>query len=209
LKRSQIILLTAAQVSSVAVFAVVAALMTRGGTLRLDRELSEGIHLVATPVLDAVFAVLTQLGGALVLVPVILTVGGLAWVRGHRRAALVLAGIGLATLLVNVGLKTLFARPRPDLFPVELLGDYSFPSGHAMSGLAVWGTAALVAARLDPRLRRPAAAAALVLALGIATSRVYLGVHWPSDVLAGLAAGGFMLGAGVWALGPAATSSAR
>ena len=83
----------------------------------------------------------------------------------------------------------MFTRARPALEPtIPLPESYSFPSGHAMTGLAVYGALAAVIIHRVPRARAAVLAAAVPLVLAIGVSRVYLGVHWPSDVLAGFAA---------------------
>jgi hypothetical protein len=94
--------------------------------------------------------------------------------------------------VLNNVLKQLFDRPRPQIFSWGTHAlTTSFPSGHAMSAAAVYGTVALLAARLTPRRRVRVAvvAAAVVVALLVAFSRLYLGVHYPTDVIAGLVVG--------------------
>lgn len=111
--------------------------------------------------------------------------------RKHwTKAFILVACIGGAGVL-NVLLKHLFARSRPDFFPVIMETGYSFPSGHAMGALCFYG---LLAFFLSLKLNRGAArlliyslAAVYILLIGV--SRVYLGVHYPSDVLAGYIAG--------------------
>jgi undecaprenyl-diphosphatase len=101
------------------------------------------------------------------------------------------AGIGYA-------LKFFYDRMRPDLLPPEALpADPSFPSGHAALAAVVYLTLGLLMARTMPRRRLKVyvVALAVALALAVGVSRLYLGVHWPSDVLAGWTLGG------LWALG--------
>ena len=105
--------------------------------------------------------------------------------------AILLAAVLGETLLAN-GLKALFDRPRPDIVPhlVHATGN-SFPSGHATSAAAVYLTlAALIASGVKSRAARAYVFSfAIVVALIVGASRVYLGVHYPSDVLAGLSLG--------------------
>lgn len=98
----------------------------------------------------------------------------------------------------NAYLKHVFERARPRLFEeVATLHSYSFPSGHATAAIAIYGMIAFVVGRLAPRLRLLAAGGALALAVSIGISRIYLGVHWVTDVLAGYAAGAIILSGGI------------
>jgi undecaprenyl-diphosphatase len=118
------------------------------------------------------------------------------WRRGRwiDAVALVIAGGGCG--IVNQTLKVLYQRTRPDLFQGPFhLTSYSFPSGHAMGALVCYGMLAFLGARLL-RKRGPRAAlagAAALLILGIGFSRVYFGVHFPTDVLGGFIAGAIWL----------------
>lgn len=109
-------------------------------------------------------------------------------------AGLVLAGLGAG--LLNLLLKDMFERTRPDLFPGPLqLTTYSFPSGHAMGSIAVYGMLAFVGARLiNQQLLRSAigfVAALIVFFIGL--SRIYFGVHYLTDVIGGYLAGAIWL----------------
>ena len=144
---------------------------------------------------------LTELGGSSWLVPLTLVVAGwLLWRRQGRRAATLLAvtlgGRGLVELL-----KWSLGRARPATidYPV-IVHSLSFPSGHAANSMIVYLALALIAAPLLTRARWPLRAA-VALSLAIGMTRPILGVHWPSDVLAGWALGvAWTLGA-VWLLG--------
>ncbi|MET0371266.1 MAG: phosphatase PAP2 family protein [Sphingobium sp.] len=112
----------------------------------------------------------TLLGGALLF---------LLW-RRRTGMTLWLAAMMAGGTLLNLGLKQLFAAPRPDLLQhLDVVTTYSFPSGHAAGNMMFFGALALLAGRRDAF-----AVAAFVIAL-IGVSRVWLGVHWPSDVAAG------------------------
>jgi undecaprenyl-diphosphatase len=141
---------------------------------------------------------LTGLGSVGVLSLVLLAVVSFLLLAGLRRTAVSVLAACLSGAALSSLLKHFFARPRPDLVPH---GAYvltpSCPSGHALlSALVYLSVAALVARQLQRRrLRLHAMAVAVLLTLLIGISRVYLGVHWPSDVLAGWAVGA------AWALG--------
>lgn len=136
--------------------------------------------------LNASFAVVTQLGST----PVMTAAAGLLMLylalrRRPRDTLFVGVAVGGAALL-NVVVKDLFRRPRPDLFhPLAHAGGFAFPSGHTMSSMAL--AIAVIALTWHTRRRWPALAAAIVFALLVGVSRVYLGVHYPSDVVAGWA----------------------
>ena len=155
----------------------------------------------ASPALHAIVLWLTELGGA----PVVWTLTALAvvllWRRdGWRPAALMLAipatGRGGVELL-----KSWTARARPDLIEhVVSTHSLSLPSGHAANAMLVYLTVAMLLGRGQP----VPVAAAVVLAVAIGLTRPILGVHWPSDVLAG-----WLLGAGWTLLGVGLGSAAR
>ena len=140
---------------------------------------------------------ITALGGVTFLTLLTITATLVLALHGKRtRAAIFAATVILADLSSEV-LKQVYGRPRPDLVPH---GSYvysaSFPSGHSTMAAATFLTLATVIASLEPRRATKALAYVLAVALMvlIGFSRVYLGVHWPSDVLAG-----WSLGTG-WAL---------
>ncbi|MFK0193798.1 phosphatase PAP2 family protein [Kitasatospora sp. NPDC090308] len=118
---------------------------------------------------------------------------------GARRTAALLAPLVwlLAGQLLRQGLMRAFARPRPPRtgWAFDASG-FSFPSGHAFTSALSAGLLAVALARARPGAARGAAAGAALFAAAIGTSRVYLGVHWPLDVL-----GGWLLAAGWLALG--------
>ena len=135
----------------------------------------------------------TALGGVTVMTLVTL-VGVLAFLmHGKRWRAGILAGTVLLADLSSEALKQLYGRPRPDLVPH---GSYvysaSFPSGHSTLSAATFLTLAMLIASLEPNrgTKIMVFALAMLLVLAIGVSRVYLGVHWPSDVLAGWCLGG-------------------
>ena len=166
--------------------------MLEGETLGLDLQLRASVHALASPGLTRAFVLVSTLGGPVGLVPLGVGLAALfTWRRWWRGAALLVVSMVGAGVL-DAALKLAFQRPRPiPFFDYPAPASFSFPSGHALFSFCFFATGA---ALLAPRLLHPAlrwlvwiAAAAAVLAIGF--SRIYLGVHYPSDVAGGYAAG--------------------
>lgn len=134
----------------------------------------------------------TALGGVAVLTLLTFTVAGYLWPLGKIRLMwLTLGAIG-GGLGISTILKHAFDRARPDLVPHEsVVYSASFPSGHSMLAAITYLTLAALLAEIQTRraLKIYFIGVAVLLTLGVGLSRVYLGVHWPSDVLAGWAVG--------------------
>jgi undecaprenyl-diphosphatase len=172
------------------VFVVIARELRVGALDELDTAGALAVHRLDCAPLDVVMLAATYIGTSYVMIPVVAVVFALAFVRRHRLAALVLGMDTVVVMTANALLKVMFARDRPTLFDkIAMPTDYSFPSGHAMNAMGVYGAVAVVLALLYPRARRWLAVGTAVLIGGIGLSRVYLGVHWPFDVLAGYAGG--------------------
>ncbi len=177
-------------------FAVIAVPVTQGWTQQLDEAILIGLR-GAPSALDGLFAAITRLGGSPLRIALMI-VGSvtLLLLRQSRSALFVLLAV-FPVGLINREMKGLFGRDRPSV--VDHLvdaGGLSFPSGHAFSGTAVYFTLALAfLPLLAPARHRLVIAVALIIGALISFSRVWLGVHYPSDVLAGwLAAIGWVLG---------------
>jgi len=180
-------------------FVELAEEMAEGETLAFDRAMLLALRNPADPAdplgpawLDTVMRDITALGGVTVLGFVTLAVTGLLWFQSrHRSAGLLLLAIAGGQIFSHVA-KAIFDRPRPDLVPHgTLVSSASFPSGHSMMAAVVWLTLAAMVTRTEPRrvLRIYLTALAIAVTLAVGFSRVWLGVHWPTDVLAGWAAG--------------------
>jgi undecaprenyl-diphosphatase len=147
------------------------------------------------------FLALTWIGDADQRTPIILLAAIGLFSYGHRRAALALpvAAYG-STLTANGLLKPLLARARPDVLPWWSPADgYSLPSGHATGATAFVLIGWLLTERMSSSIRTGLRGFAVLLATGIGLSRPWLGVHWPSDIIAGwLWGGAFAVTALVW-----------
>jgi undecaprenyl-diphosphatase len=164
-----------------------------GETVRFDEGVLLWMNARATPWLDRVALEVTALGGGLVVATISVVAGTLLWLlRQRAHAALLAAAVGGAWVIYPV-LKLAFDRPRPRLF--EWRAHYavssSYPSGHATMSMVLLVVLAYVVHRLSDR--RATGVAAMLLAgaavLLIGLSRLYLGVHYPSDVIAGYVVG--------------------
>lgn len=169
-------------------------------TRRLDqsillamREPGDTADPIGPPLVEEMARDLTALGGGTILTGVTLVSFGIAVFAGRLRLALLgLVSVIAGSLMMNL-LKHGYDRPRPGL--VEhgtVVHNASFPSGHAMMSAMIYLTLGILLARTQAkhRVRVFIVAISVVIALLVGVSRVYLGVHWPTDVVAGWALGG-------------------
>lgn len=177
-----------------AVFALLATAMVRGQTQAFDDAILRFMGQIGAPWLDNVVLEVTALGARVVVYMVVLVASAFLWQSRHHYSAALLWVAVLGSGFINTVLKVSFNRPRPDVFPwrTQHVGLASFPSGHAMTSIVVYGTLAFLIARLapTPRLKRLTWALAVIVIVLVGLSRLYLGVHYPSDVLAGFVIGG-------------------
>jgi membrane-associated phospholipid phosphatase len=164
----------------------------REGETRTDERFADWLHGRATDPFTDVFRVVTTFGNFATLLTITVLAVAFLWWRRRQTDALFVALAFLGAQVLSTGMKLGFRRERP-FFPDPLANEstFSFPSGHSLVSLAVYGSIALLLAR---EVRKPAWRALLfagtaVLVLAIGFSRLYLGVHFLSDVLAGWAAG--------------------
>ena len=169
-------------VAPTAVFAIVAGVVVAQGTPSWDTSI---LHLMARhqqPTARAIVRAISATGSVpAVLVLLVAALAVLLIARLYRQAAFIAAATLLCMAASGI-MKVVFARARPEVI-AQTPGSWSFPSGHTMSatGFAV----ALAIVFWPTRRRRTALVAAAVYAAGIGLTRLYLGVHYPSDVVAG------------------------
>ncbi|MFT3896473.1 MAG: phosphatase PAP2 family protein [Thermomonas sp.] len=168
-------------------FGELAATVRAGAVLPFDRPLLDAAHSIASPSLDRVALLLGRIGYAQGVLPFDAALVLWLALRRKKREGL-FAGIALAgSALLNLDAKHYYGRARPDAW-LSLAPEtgFSFPSGHAMAAMTL--ATVLVFLAWHTRWRWPVACVALGFALLVGASRVYLGVHFPSDILAGWAA---------------------
>ncbi|MGD9507150.1 MAG: phosphatase PAP2 family protein [Geminicoccaceae bacterium] len=156
--------------------------------LLLFREAGDPAEPIGPEWLESAVRDVTALGGTTLIAMVTLVTAGYLLLSGKRHAALLLLASILGAVLLSFALKAGIERPRPELFPhgVEVY-TASFPSGHATGAAATYLTLGALLARFQRarRLKIYFMSVAVLLTLMIGVSRLYLGVHWPTDVLAG------------------------
>ncbi|MBH3407839.1 bifunctional DedA family/phosphatase PAP2 family protein [Pseudomonas glycinae] len=164
----------------------------------LDQGVMTLVQEHRRPALDEVAVVFTLIGEFrnMLLFSALLT--ALLLVCRQWRHAIFVGGTLLVTALANTGTKMFFARVRPEVL-TDPLTSYSMPSGHASGSFALFLALAVLAGRgQPPRLRLTWLLLGCIPALAIALSRVYLGAHWPTDVLAGAMLAACVCAAGLW-----------
>jgi undecaprenyl-diphosphatase len=173
-------------------FSEIAASVRGGHTQQFDDAVMHWMGSHQVKLVQEAMLEVTALGTGAVVGMIVLVAGLFLWLNHHKHSAILLWAATLGSVVLDGLLKIGFNRPRPHVFQ---WGTYaassSFPSGHAMSSAVVYGTVAYLAARLQSNLASrilTMAFAAFMIAV-ICFSRLYLGVHYPSDVLAGVVIG--------------------
>jgi membrane-associated phospholipid phosphatase len=157
------------------------------GWRALDHRIALALHRRATPRLSWWMRRATDAASGQVAVPIALTLVSLELRDNRPKAARAIAVTWIGGLLLHVGIKLIYRRKRPTLFPaLTRAGGYSLPSGHTVTAVVTYGLAASAVNDVIPRRWHwlPISIATAICS-AVATSRVYLGVHFPTDVMAG------------------------
>ncbi len=159
---------------------------------QFDSSIIDFIQNHVTNQLTVIMKFFTFLGSVNWIMSLVFIASVILWIAGKRRySTYLILSSGLGGLF-NLGLKWLFQRERPDIFPIITEQGYSFPSGHSMGAFILYVSLAVVLAKISRYLLIDIIIGIMfgVLIITIGISRIYLGVHYPSDVLAGFSAGG-------------------
>jgi undecaprenyl-diphosphatase len=179
-------------IAGTAIFVEVAEHVRSGGTQAFDDSVIRWVGAHHSPALDAIMLEITALGTGIVVLMVVTVAALFLTLTRHKYSAILLLASAFGGIVLNIVLKLGFHRSRPSV-AVAAVHTFtsSFPSGHAMSAAIVYSTVAYLATRLLRHrwARWLVMTAAMSLIAVISFSRIYLGVHYPSDVIAGVAIG--------------------
>ena len=174
----------------IALFAKIVEDVVEGESRRFDETVLLWVHWYSPGWLDTIMRSVTVLGYYWVVLPLLAVAVYAFWRGGRRISAYLLVVATLGGMVLTSVLKNVFERARPDLFESGYVeSSYSFPSGHATIAVGFYGTLTLLVAwRLAGPRRWAVALAGVALVLLIGFSRLYLGAHYPTDVIAGFLA---------------------
>lgn len=176
---------------SLLIFLYITHEVVKNDTFYVDTVISQFVYNLRTPILTNVMLIITNFGGDYVIFLAI-TILIFLLRKKHKKEAVLLSFLLMMGLLLNLFTKSLIARPRPDISPLlDLSASYSFPSGHAMNAFVFYMTLAYFVYHFTHKktLSIIGTLLAVIIILLIGFSRVYLGVHYPSDILGGYIAG--------------------
>lgn len=175
-------------IQSVTFFFITALLIQFEAINRMDEKISAGLQALESPLLTKAFLAFTHMGAWQAILLVFLLVLVILCYKGAWGEALFLSLLTALTPLLNALLKQGFIRPRPSAYPLIEISGYSFPSGHTMAAFSLYAGIILL---LVPHLRSSPLRNLLKLfcsfmILMVALSRIYLGVHYPTDIIGGI-----------------------
>ena len=195
----RVLLIGLALCAVVFLFIKLAGEVMEGDTQAFDAAIVRGLRKATDPAkpvgpawVEGVLFDITALGSPVVLGLVVLIITGSLVLQGRYRTAMIVLAASVGGELINESLKVLFERPRPDVVPhLRTVTTLSFPSGHAMQSAVIYLTLGALSMRVvEGRLTKIyCMATAMFLTFIVGLSRVFLGVHYPTDVL-----GGWILG---------------
>lgn len=176
--------------ASLGLFTTIAYFIGNGKIEGFDLPIIAFIQGMEAPWLTTVFKTFTSIGSWYIVVPITLIVCFLLFfVFQHRQQAFLFAFSIVGTIALNELLKLFFKRERPEIYRIMDASGFSFPSGHTMMAFSLYAMITYIAWRNIKIVRGQIAllAAAAFMAFMIAISRIYIGVHYPSDIVGGIA----------------------
>lgn len=182
-------------------FGAIALLVTDNKVVQFDKKIISFVQGLETPALTSMMKFFTFIGGGLPVVVVTLIIMYFLYKVLHHRGELILfIGVVIGSVILNETLKLIFHRARPMLHRVIDANGFSFPSGHSMAAFSLYGVVAFLLWRhISTSLGRGMLIViSIIMTIAIGVSRIYLGVHYPSDVLGGFLASGSWLAISIW-----------
>lgn len=182
-----------------AIFSIVTFGVLTGKTSGFDLEWSKTIYSLRTPVLTQTMFAVSSISSTPTTGLLTVIVIAAFWLKNRRKTAVFFGAALLAGVIANNAIKYSVHRFRPDIAPLEDASFYSFPSGHSMNSLVFYGTLLYIAHRSIKNKYLLAAMdiAAIIFVSLVGFSRIYLGAHFPTDVVAGFVAGTCVLCAAI------------
>lgn len=174
----------ALSVACLGLFALLALGVGQYKVFAWDTGIMTWLRGQANPLLDEFFITLTHIGDSIIVIAAAILIAVFLYYKKRPYRAFTVLSLVSGAALANIGFKALFNRPRPELWQ-HLLPEtgFSFPSGHVMLSASL--LAAIVIVLWDKPYKWTVLTVAIILAIIVGISRVYIGVHYPSDVLAG------------------------
>lgn len=178
-------------VVSGSLFIVIAHFIGNGKIDRFDFPIIEFVQGFETPLLTAFLKTLTWIGSAYGVVPITVIICAILFFRMNEQITAVFFAFSIvSTIILNALLKLYFIRERPEIYRLMDIGGFSYPSGHTMMAFSLYGMLVYVTWHhlKQTSSRVVVIALAAFMAFSIAISRIYVGVHFPSDIVGGIAA---------------------
>jgi undecaprenyl-diphosphatase len=184
---------------SVGVFLYITDGVINGETGDWDLNIMLAIQKTHTPLLDILMKTFSHIGGPLLLTGISVGLTVKFWLRRQQIELFGLLGAAIGGSLLSLLIKASFNRDRPQIWAMihDHLNTSSYPSGHVMNGVVIYGFCGYLLGRSFPRWRGLIYLGIFLLVLAIGWSRMYVGLHWPTDVLAGYATGFAWLNASI------------
>ncbi|SNT56232.1 undecaprenyl-diphosphatase [Bacillus sp. OK838] len=182
-------------------FSFIAFTISANEYLKFDEVVIALVQGLESPLLTSIMKFFTYIGSTSALIILSLFILFFLYkVLKHRLELILFSAVIIGSPLLNLMVKLFFRRARPDLHRLIEIGGYSFPSGHAMNAFSLYSILTFLLWRhITAKWARVLLilfSMSMILSIGI--SRIYLGVHYPSDIIAGYLAGGFWIAISIW-----------